>query len=654
MSRYQILDAFSDVILVVDSDWRLHFGNTSACLLTELTPRRLSSGKPLAQFLEFASPIIDDGGLEAVLELAPNREVMFTLPTSGKVGWVQVAIQPVPEHMIDDPTAEGRRWIISMRDTTLERTLNDKYRGELDQKESVIRDLQDARKALEDYSLSLEKRVEARTVELSEANRLQKTILDSLSQGILVFDKNGICLPIFSKVCLKMLNGEPTGRSITDVLGFKDDSEIDGFTQWREAVFDQLLDFEDMVPLAPNRLKNEKGLDIHFDYYPMSGAQGELHGIVVVATDRTREMEAIQKAERERILVSKVTQVARNREAFRLFVAEARRLLGGLNEPASLDLEEIQRRLHTLKGGAASFSLMTIADGCHELENEVKALGSHRKGLDARLQEQSAFLLEQLRVAIGELAELLGPSVGETENQPIEIAIDQLKVWSTELLQTKDWLSVRTVGERLWQEATEKPVGPALLHHAGSLKALASTMGKRLESFDLVGGDTKMPLERYQGLLSSLVHAFRNCVYHGLETPDERVKSGKAEGGRVFAHFLKESTSKGLQLRIEIGDDGRGVDPERIRAKLNEKSLSELASGNDDEVIQTILRDDFSTASEVSLVAGRGVGLSAIASEVRDLQGSIRVKSTPGNGMTLSIEVPVDSDQQSLLIRKSA
>lgn len=652
MSRYQLLDAFQDVIFVVDAEWRLHFGNTVACLLTELTPRRLSSGKPLAQFFEFGSPITDDGGLDLINELSPAREVMFTLPASGKVGWVQVFVQPVPDHMVDDSATEGRRWIISMRDTTLERTLNDKYRGELDQKESVIRDLQDARKALEDYSATLEKKVEERTGELRSANRLQKTILDSLGQGILVFDKNGICLPIFSKVCLKMLNGEPTGRSITDVLGFKEASEVDGFTQWREAVFDQLLDFEDMVPLAPRSLKNEKGLDLHFDYYPMFSADNALLGVVVVATDRTREMEALEKAERERVLVSKVTQVARNRDAFRLFVTESRRLLSGLQSPAELDLEDITRRLHTLKGGAASFSLMPVADGCHELENEVKVRAGDRDGLNTLLQERSGVLLEALRIAIGELAELLGPSVGEIENQPIEIEVELLKSWSMELLETNEWQPVRRIGQSLWQEAIEKPVGPAILHHSSSLKTLAATMGKRLENFDVVGADTKVATERFQGLLNSLVHAFRNSVYHGLESPEERLKSGKAEGGRVFARFAKATVNAQSILRIEIGDDGRGVDPKRIRAKLNEKGLADIAEASDDDVIQAILRDDFSTASEVSLVAGRGVGLSAIAGEVRDLEGSIRVRSSVGQGMTLVIEAPVDDG--ALLLRKAA
>ena len=640
MSRYQIFDAFQDIILVVDHEWRLFYGNTSACLLLEVTPRRLSIGKPVGQFMEFQAPITSEAGISAIRDQAPAREVSFSLPASGKTGWVQTIIQPVPPHLME-PDEVGGRWIISMRDTTLERTLNQKYRGELDQKESVIRDLIDARKALEDYSLRLEKRVEERTSELSVANRLQKTILDSLGQGILVFDKDGVCLPIFSKVVVKML-GEPTGRRVEELLGYSG-TAAEGFNQWREAVFDQLLDFEDMVPLAPNHMKNADGLELHFDYYPMWDANNRLQGIVIVATDQTREVKALAKAAEERELVGKVTQVARNRDAFRLFNAEAKRLLLGLQTPDGLDMEDITRRLHTLKGGAASFSLMAVADACHELENNVKLMidAPSRDEMNAMLVEKSQMILDLMASSITELVELLGPSIADVDNMPVELAIDQLKFWAKELYAYRSRESVQGIGDAIMREATQKPVGPAILHHASSLKSLAATMGKQLAEFQVEGADVKVPADRMQGLLTSLVHAFRNSVYHGLETGPERVKAGKAEGGTVFAHFMKADVGNETRLRIEIGDNGRGVDPARIRKKLLEVGLPEVAAGTDEEVIQAILRDDFSTSTEVNLVAGRGVGLSAIAAEVIKLNGTIIVVSRLGLGMSLKIEIPL-------------
>ena len=354
-------------------------------------------------------------------------------------------------------------------------------------------------------------------------------------------------------------------------------------------------------------------------------------------------MKALAKAAEERELVGKVTQVARNRDAFRLFNAEAKRLLVGLQTPDGLDMEDITRRLHTLKGGAASFSLMAVADACHELENNVKLMhdAPSRNEMNSMLVERSKTILNLMASSITELVELLGPSIADVDNLPVELTVEQLKFWAKELYAYRSRESVQGIGDAIMREATQKPVGPAILHHASSLKSLAATMGKQLAEFQVEGADVKVPADRMQGLLTSLVHAFRNSVYHGLETGPERLKAGKSEAGIVFARFLKVDVGNETCLRIDIGDDGRGVDPERIRKKLLEVGLPEVAAGTDEEVIQAILRDDFSTSTEVNLVAGRGVGLSAIAAEVVKLNGTVVVRSRLGLGMSLKIEIPL-------------
>jgi two-component system, chemotaxis family, sensor kinase CheA len=650
MNSFQVFEAFQDVILVVDREGRAYFGNNAACVLFEVAPRRLASKKSLTQFVSFEPmPYEVDGSLDQVNQIGQMKEVSFTLP-SGTTGWVQVTVQPLPEHFIDKqaagPEESVRLWIVSMRDVTLEKALHVKYRAELDQKESFIHELQEARAALEQYSQLLEKKVEERTQELREANRLQKTILDSLDQGILVYDKDGQCLPVFSKVCARILEGEPTGRSITEVLGLAG-AQAEDFTSWGQAVFDQLLDFEDMIPLALHHLRNKAGREIGLDYYPLLGADERLNGIVVVATDRTNEMAALRKAEEERTLVNKVTQVARNREAFRLFISEAKRLLSELSSAGRLDLEEVARNLHTLKGGAASFSLMNLAASSHDLETELKVLTSGGN-MDPNTNERVKELLEGktgelfgvLDAEIVSLTELLGAVIpaNEADGQTVEISSSKLKVWSESLYSARQFEQVREVGKQLLLECVEKQVGTSIRHLSSSLKDLASQMGKSLEAFELKGDDIKVSPVIVKGLIASLVHAFRNAVCHGLETVEERKAKGKHPGGRISARFERHESG---WLSIVIEDDGRGIDPEKIRSKLREKGLAELATVPDDEVIQVILRDDFSTADSVDMVAGRGVGLSAIAAEAKALGGTVHVSSRIGEGMKLTIRTPL-------------
>ena len=655
MNHYLVFEAFQDTIFVIDEAGRLIYGNGAAAILLEVSPRRLTSEKPIGQFINFSPDplLVESKGIANVIETTQTVEVSFNLP-SGKSGWVQIVIQPEPEFLTKSRTTEseteaGKRWIVSMRDVTLEKNLHIKYRKELDNKEVVIRDLQEARAALEEYSHGLESKVQERTTELQAMNGLMKAILDSLGQGILVFDQSGKCLPVFSQVCRKLLRGEPPGRVIEDVLGLGPKLGAD-FQAWRNVVFDGALDFEDLAPLAPTGFKNTAGLDISLDYNAMMDANHQLVGIVVAVTDKTLEMAALKKAEDERLLVSKVTQVARNRTAFQLFVSDARRRLALLISAGSLGLDEIARELHTIKGGASSFALQDLTSACHELESELHGVNAERESriiFDQTLVRRVPELLSHLETELSALTEILGPIGTTAENSTIDLPIERVLKWGQEILQASDIKVAQEVGRAILSECKEKPLGTSLGHLEPSLKDLASSYGKQLQAFVVRGGEARVDTELFEPLISSLIHSFRNSVYHGLETMEERRSVGKPEGGCITVHFEKEtraapSGSRAAEwLKIEIQDDGRGVDPARIRKKLVSLGRNDIATAPDSEVIQAILLDDFSTAEQVDMVAGRGVGMSAIGGEAKRLGGSVVVHSILGQGMKLVITVPI-------------
>lgn len=643
MSDYRLFDSFQDAVLVIDSEINVFFGNIAATLLFEVSSRRLAGGKPLSHLISFEpDPVAALGDLDLLDQATQVKEVAFSA-SSGKEGWAQVSIQPQPSFFAEGPL-ERKRFIVSLRDVTLEKTLFDKYKAELDKKERVIQDLQIARGKLEDYSKNLEKRVEERTIELSEANLLLKTVLDSLGQGILVFDPSGTCLPIYSKVCRTILEVEPGGRNINDVLRLAGEDES-SFQSWREAVFGEMLDFEDLIPLAPNQFKHSRGLHITLNYNPLRDEGGALHGVVVVATDITSEMEAKLEAARERQSVRKIVQVARHREAFARFITDSRELLRRMNHASSMDLEDVARGLHTLKGGAATFSLDEIVSSCHALEEQLKrcpAQPQARAGFFKQVEEESGRIHTQLDGEIAALTELLGP-LDMQGVRVVEVPKDKFAAWGARLLNASDMREARTVGMEIVRECHEKPIGELIQPLEPALRSLAESMGKSLSDFRIEGGDVRAPVASIQSLMSSLVHAYRNAVDHGLETPDERRESGKSPAGTIGTR-VREYNEEGRDwLCIEIYDDGRGVDPSRVRKKVAQLGLSDWADQSDDDVIQAILRSDLSTAEKVTEISGRGVGLSAVAQEARKLGGSVRVHSDPGLGMRLEIRVPIPS-----------
>ncbi len=642
MSYQLIYDCVQEPIVVVDQDGLVRYGNHAASLLLDVTQKRLASGRPLDSIVDLnPNPLSFGSGLSAVKEETKITEVLFKLP-NGQSGWVQVALQPQPEFLTRE-VGFGDRWIISMRDVTLERTLHSKYRGELDQKESVISDLREARTKLEEYSHGLEAKVQERTSELSELNRLFKTILDSLGQGILVFDVNGKCLKVYSKACESLFNVKPAELMIEEVLALKD-KEKNNFANWRAAVFEDRLDFEDMVPLGLKSLDTAADLTLSLDYAAMRDENGVLRGVVVAATDRTRERQALKRVEEERLFVEKILRLAKNRNAFRMFLREARTRFRGLSSPAGKALDEILREIHTIKGGAASFSLKTLATACHDLEDLVAATKeTHRDALNKALTERGPTLLKILDEEVHRLSQVFGTIDDDSVDRTIEVSLATILGWSLDLLSVRDLSDAHAIGEVIRRVAMEKPIAPTFEHFAVSLKDLAKREGKVVENFLIEGGNLRAPIEHFHSLFSSLVHALRNSVYHGIESPEERKRLKKHEGGTIILRF---SRYEGIEddnrpwLRIDISDDGRGIDPEMIRKKLKQMGRGEFQSVSESELIQAVFIDQFSTNDKVDTIAGRGVGLSAIEIEANLLGGEASIKSTKGQGTVLTVRVP--------------
>jgi two-component system chemotaxis sensor kinase CheA len=130
-----------------------------------------------------------------------------------------------------------------------------------------------------------------------------------------------------------------------------------------------------------------------------------------------------------------------------------------------------------------------------------------------------------------------------------------------------------------------------------------------------------------------MVHVLRNIADHGLETTWERERAGKPQRANVWMSARVEAD----RLRLSFRDDGRGVDWERVSARARERGL---AASTREELCAALLRHGFSTLDSPSALSGRGAGLSAVASEVAALAGTLTLTSEPEQGTTLIIDLP--------------
>ncbi|PIS10617.1 MAG: histidine kinase, partial [Bdellovibrio sp. CG10_big_fil_rev_8_21_14_0_10_47_8] len=607
---------------------RVSYCNEPASLLCDLSVRKIVRSQPFFdQLFRFSTPVEALQSLSEIHDPTPYQEVSFQIE-SGKTGKVQLTLQPFPE--IDGK----KRWLVFFRDVTLEETLQKKYRAELEQKEDVIKDLQVAQAELEKYSKNLEKMVDERTAEIQTLNRTMTALLDSLHQGFFIFGKEGDCLDVFSKACLTTIENNPAQKKIWSVLGLSE-KQVPGFKNWMTTLFSEMLPFEDLAPLGPAKYAHSQGLHIQLEYYPLRSNQGQIEGVVVVATDISSLVQAQLDAEKERAHAKMIVTLVQNKRQVQGFLQESEALLQELNQELSrglnADQKSLFRCLHTLKGGASIFSIQSMVQQAHESEgllSEWKTQPS-TEHFD-RLKQSSLKIQDYFQKFIQDNEPILG-SQQKRDSRWVELDSRQLNQFYPRLPETLqlDFL----------QQFLMEPVGEYFNQYQEVVQSIAEQEMKSVLPIQLRNGSLPVLPEPYSQLFSTLIHAFRNAVDHGIESPDRRMELQKNPAGQITVSFEKSQTPEGPWLLIEIQDDGGGIDPAKIRKKFADRGQS-LDQESDQQVIQHIFDSQFSTKEVLTETSGRGVGMDAILFSAQQIGGTAWVESKVGVGTQLKIKVP--------------
>ncbi len=193
--------------------------------------------------------------------------------------------------------------------------------------------------------------------------------------------------------------------------------------------------------------------------------------------------------------------------------------------------------------------------------------------------------------------------------------------------------------QRTIMRARLQPVGGLLGRFHRVLRDLGQKLGKEIQ-LETVGDDVELDRALIEGLSDPLTHLVRNAADHGIEPREERVRAGKAPAGRVrisAAHLAG-------RVQIEVRDDGRGLDPARLKAKAVEKGLltpEQAERLGEAEAWQLIFAPGFSTAAVVSDVSGRGVGMDVVKTNIERLGGRVEIESVVGRGTAIIIRLPL-------------
>ncbi len=171
------------------------------------------------------------------------------------------------------------------------------------------------------------------------------------------------------------------------------------------------------------------------------------------------------------------------------------------------------------------------------------------------------------------------------------------------------------------------------------VRDVSKQCGKNVELV-VTGQDTDLDKSILDAIAEPLTHLVRNAIWHGIEADEDRARTGKpAQGTLKLAAY-----HQGNQVIIEVSDDGRGMDLNRIRAKAVEKGLvsaDEAARLGESDTLNFVFRPGFSTADEITEIAGRGVGLDVVQSVLHRLKGTVNIETRPGTGTTFRLKLPL-------------
>ncbi|WP_312519347.1 Hpt domain-containing protein [Massilia sp.] len=307
------------------------------------------------------------------------------------------------------------------------------------------------------------------------------------------------------------------------------------------------------------------------------------------------------------------------------------RVVNGAGE-VSITRSRLENRIGTLKGSLGDFSdnVARLRRQLREIEMQAESQIASRLSISG---EREFDPLEFDRFTrLQELTRMLAESVDDVASfqeslaRTVDGTLDELSSQArmTRDLQ-RDLMRVRMVpfaslSERLFRVARQT----------------AKETDKRV-NLDIRGGSVEIDRGVLEQMAAPFEHLLRNAIVHGIEPRAERQAAGKAETGEL----LVQVSQHGNEVVIVFGDDGAGLDLERIRAKATESGLLGDEETSDEQVAELIFEPGFSTADTLTELAGRGVGMDVVRSEARTLGGRVAVDSTPGQGARFTIHLPL-------------
>ena len=474
-------------------------------------------------------------------------------------------------------------------------------------------------KLKESYAHDLENQVKEKTKSI-------KGLVENLGQGFMVIDHKGIVQEGATEITKEFFRVKPEGKNLSEVLKLGKEKK-DLFEKWLQNIWRGVLSFKDLKELGPQSYEVEnRYIDLDYRAIYKEGSGKKVDKVICIATDKTRQVNLENQLELDKQQAAFITSCLQNPVDFVDLMEDTQDLLNDYSKIKNEDKGELFRKFHTLKARYGQFGVKRLTYYINEVETAISKEG---KDLDTKVdtfdKEVDDFTKEN-RLIIEAANKFM-----VDDGHALQITQIMEKINESESL---DDLQFELYKNYLLTDIKEK-----FSRYKNLVMELGEENGKVLD-MNLTGDKVLVEYARFANFINICVHLFRNMVDHGIETEDERIEKSKPQKGSIIVDFKNNEDS----FIICFKDDGRGIDPEKIKSKaLNQGILIEkdLEGMSEEDLLGIIFHPGFSTKEEVSDVSGRGVGMDAVKEEVLSLGGTISVKSTVDQGTTFLIELPI-------------
>ena len=510
--------------------------------------------------------------------------------------------------------------------------------------------------------------IKERTRDLARANKAVKELLDNMQQAIFTVGQDGLVNPEFSAHTATLFGDVPiNGTHILTLL------QVDGETpgeaalrmkNWFEVVCgsDELQWMmtrdEAIAAIEYRRPGKDEGepsvCNLELEYAPIY-SDGVVSRVMVIAKDvtdlRVLRRDVVQKEQKLNMVTEVVTA---GDSAFMEFLFEAEERLGQLRSARDAGdgagaTREIMRGVHTIKGNARMCGLRVIEAVAHEVEQSLGSARRRAKGGDQDVLAPLARALQEARDVGQKVFRGAGTTAGHRDGPSrarvlvlercfgrLSRSVSRAEPQLDEEIQA----ALTSLGEAVEAvgEVEAGTLEPALQRMVADL---AMVKDKRV-GLKVSGGQTTVSHMTRSALREMLVHALRNAVDHGVETPEERQAAGKPPGSEVVVTFLEAEG----ELITSVRDDGTGIEVASLKAHCVKRGLITADAAralNGLEALELVFHPGLSTAAEVTAISGRGAGMDIIRGTARRHGGDVTIASTVSKGTELTIRIPRSS-----------